>query len=261
MEIAITTARRYMTTICLRCLRSHAAIKSLNISRVGAQVTSFHTAPRLQHKLDDFFEMFSFNGDEVATGRPWRLDELRLKSNQDLHKLWYVLLKERNKLMTMEDMYAKKKMEFVNPERIYKVEESMENILEIVQERDTAYRLLEFGDEGQSDTYVSRNAVGIPYEKTKRDHYIPKEVNKKHQLLNPEYEAWMGKHLPKYEERLRRIRNRNIRTLKRKKEALMKQFDMTEEELEEIEELKYDESNDELKKYLKMTVQLNDHKK
>ncbi|WAR14798.1 RM47-like protein [Mya arenaria] len=196
MEIAITTARRYMTTICLRCLRSHAAIKSLNISRVGAQVTSFHTAPRLQHKLDDFFEMFSFNGDEVATGRPWRLDELRLKSNQDLHKLWYVLLKERNKLMTMEDMYAKKKMEFVNPERIYK-------------------------------------------------------------LLNPEYEAWMGKHLPKYEERLRRIRNRNIRTLKRKKEALMKQFDMTEEELEEIEELKYDESNDELKKQLQTIGFLN----
>lgn len=58
---------------------------------------------------------------KVKHGRPWRLDELRLKSNVDLHKLWYVLHKERNMLLTMEDFYINKDRPMPSHERIAKV--------------------------------------------------------------------------------------------------------------------------------------------
>lgn len=58
---------------------------------------------------------------EIRVGRAWRIEELRIKSNSDLHKLWYVLLKERNMLKTMEHEALEVYELFPNPERIDKV--------------------------------------------------------------------------------------------------------------------------------------------
>ena len=44
-----------------------------------------------------------------------------LKSWDDLHKLWYVLLKEKNMLMTQRQMLNAQNLRFPNPERIPKV--------------------------------------------------------------------------------------------------------------------------------------------
>ena len=75
-----------------------------------------------QNGLMEFFDKeINWGAEKVIHGREWKLDELRIKSNVDLHKLWFVLLKERNMLLTMEETYKKNYESFVSPERIAKV--------------------------------------------------------------------------------------------------------------------------------------------
>lgn len=71
--------------------------------------------------MEFFDDKKNWGKNEVRVGRAWRIQELRIKSNSDLHKLWYVLLKERNMLKTMEHEAAERYELFPNPERIDKV--------------------------------------------------------------------------------------------------------------------------------------------
>ncbi|XP_077219155.1 uncharacterized protein LOC143853318 isoform X1 [Tasmannia lanceolata] len=68
-------------------------------------------------------------------GRSWKASELRLKSWDDLQKLWYVLLKEKNMLMTQRQMLHAQNLRFPNPERVPKVRKSMCRIKHVLTER------------------------------------------------------------------------------------------------------------------------------
>lgn len=81
----------------------------------------FSTTSQLNGLMDFFDNPKNWGSDYIKHGREWRLDELRLKSNVDLHKLWFVLLKERNMLLTMEEEHRYQNESFPNPERIAKV--------------------------------------------------------------------------------------------------------------------------------------------
>ncbi|XP_064865607.1 large ribosomal subunit protein uL29m-like isoform X2 [Oncorhynchus nerka] len=51
--------------------------------------------------------------------------QLRTKTNEDLHKLWYVLLKEKNMLLTTEQESKRQRIQMPSPERLKKIERSM----------------------------------------------------------------------------------------------------------------------------------------
>lgn len=79
------------------------------------------------------------------------------------YSLRYVLLKEKNMLLTMEHE-AKKKVEiFPSPERIDKVEESMENLETVVRERNVAYHKLETGETGERPGRLETSRFGLNY--------------------------------------------------------------------------------------------------
>ncbi|KAL1116769.1 hypothetical protein AAG570_005241 [Ranatra chinensis] len=124
-----------------------------------------------------FDEKDNWERDEVRVGRAWRIPELRIKSNDDLHKLWFVLLKERNMLMTMEHEYKQKFEPFPSPERLDKVNESMVNLEEVVRERNRAYFELETGETGERPGRLTPNALGMNYWYKASEHVVPPHAN------------------------------------------------------------------------------------
>uniref|UniRef100_A0A1Y9HAL9 Large ribosomal subunit protein uL29m n=1 Tax=Anopheles farauti TaxID=69004 RepID=A0A1Y9HAL9_9DIPT len=171
------------------------------------------TTPR--NDLMEFFDNKKNWGEqEVKHGRAWTKDDLRIKSNGDLHQLWFVLLKEHNMLLTMEHE-CKEKMElFPSPERLDKVKESMSNLEEVVRERNRAYYELETGESGERPGKLVANQLGIRFYYRAFEHVIPKYANRKwnerHKFSYGGHAV--GKFLRLYRERLynekRKLRNR-----------------------------------------------------
>ncbi|KAI1310270.1 54S ribosomal protein L4 mitochondrial [Mortierella claussenii] len=93
--------------------------------------------------VEEFFEGGKTLPTEKSwTGRAWRASELRVKSFDDLHKLWYVLLKERNVLAAQKEearRFRISKEYFSNKGRQVKCKKSMARIKFVLNERRLAW--------------------------------------------------------------------------------------------------------------------------
>ncbi|CAK0783130.1 hypothetical protein CVIRNUC_006326 [Coccomyxa viridis] len=102
--------------------------------RLLTPLRAFTTAPRASG-LEEFLEQPVKEGEKVTSGRSWTAEDLRKKSWDDLHKLWYVLLKERNLLLSERDRYRAAGQIVPNGRRITKVRKSMCRIKYVLFER------------------------------------------------------------------------------------------------------------------------------
>eukprot|EP00163_Fabomonas_tropica_P027997 TRINITY_DN5574_c0_g1_i1.p1 TRINITY_DN5574_c0_g1~~TRINITY_DN5574_c0_g1_i1.p1 ORF type:complete len:292 (+),score=57.71 TRINITY_DN5574_c0_g1_i1:533-1408(+) len=90
--------------------------------------------------VNAFFDLTNPRNVVPKTGRSWRAKELRLKSFEDLHRLWHILLIERNMLETekfnQRRLTAQRRGNF----RLRKVRKSMARIKVVLGERQRAYQ-------------------------------------------------------------------------------------------------------------------------
>ncbi|KAG8378971.1 hypothetical protein BUALT_Bualt07G0039900 [Buddleja alternifolia] len=121
----------FLTRVFGRTLFAAAKSEASAAAAAAASSTIRH------NPLEEFFEADRNPDDEkpVVYGRSWKASELRLKSWDDLQKLWYVLLKEKNMLMTQRQMLHAQNLRFPNPERVPKVRKSMCRIKHVLTER------------------------------------------------------------------------------------------------------------------------------
>lgn len=151
---------------------------SANIQNINSSSGKCFSSQVTKNLMEFFDSEENWSKSEVKVGRSWKKEELRIKSNEDLHRLWYVLLKEKNMLLTMEHEYKQQYEAFPSPERIDKVKESMINLEDVVRERNKAYWLLETGQTGERPGKVVHNQLGLRYFYKMSEHILPKDYNK-----------------------------------------------------------------------------------
>lgn len=208
------------------CLyREKSALAALSwyspTSSVG-QCRALHTTIS-RRGLEEFFDLPENRGESsVKSGGPWTAKQLRTKSNEDLHKLWYVLLKEKNMLLTLQQESRRQKVMMPSPERLRKVERSMIRLETVVNERETALRLLQTGQEkGRPGTW-RKNTFGYTYWYRFKEYAIPWYMNRRYKrkkfytpkFVEPHIRLRIEKHL---RERARKA------NLERKTQAKLKE--------------------------------------
>ena len=115
---------------------------------------------------DLFTDPYDLDPDLPEPGRRWSAAEMRLKSNEDMTKLWAVLMRERNMLYSARMQHRKNKTKMKYPERLSRVRKSMAMIKVVLGERERARDAAKFAarearEEHLRQQKVERAANGI----------------------------------------------------------------------------------------------------
>lgn len=108
--------------------------------RFNARATQFHSG-RVLLGFEEFIEPKKAN-ETMSAGRSWTVPDLRRKSFEDLHGLWFILYKERNLLLSEKS----KRQRLGRPPspseelRYACVKRSMGGIKHVLDERRKIYR-------------------------------------------------------------------------------------------------------------------------
>jgi len=117
-------------------------------------------------------------------------------------------------LMTMAAEYKRNSEVFPNPERLEKVEDSMENLLDVVRERDTAAAMLETGEPPlPGRRRWAYNALGLGFWRKCREHHLPIHMNTSMRSTTAMSGPWQHKYQRLYRETKLRERRKQIRAV------------------------------------------------
>ncbi|XP_063056823.1 39S ribosomal protein L47, mitochondrial [Engraulis encrasicolus] len=174
----------------IRCNTLASRFSSVCPAAVPIHCRLFHTS-HSRSGLDEFFDTPENWGEpKVKSGAPWTSKLLRAKSNEDLHKLWYVLLKEKNMLLTLQQEAKRQRLSMPSPERLKKVERSMVRLDTVVEEREASLRLLMTGQERGRPGAWRKSIFGYAYWYRFREHPIPWFMNtryKRKRFYTPDF--------------------------------------------------------------------------
>ena len=93
--------------------------------------------PEIKRVIDTFTDSADPNDENsFRVGAPWTASMLREKSFDDLHSLWFTLLRERNMLVTSREEARRRHQPFPGPQRLRSVKRSMAAIKVVLGERE-----------------------------------------------------------------------------------------------------------------------------
>ena len=121
----------------LRVLRVWARPVLFRAGAGGQSPRNYSASSRCLMGFEEFTEAKPKAGEFLTTGRAWTVADLRRKSFDDLHKLWFVLYKERNLLLTEREKTRRGLRPMLKPDenRYIKVKKSMAGIKVVINER------------------------------------------------------------------------------------------------------------------------------